>query len=168
LAVPDSYEATGGFDVRLVNHGEPTHVHLHLDDSLSEIAALEAPNHYVKGGSERLVRVTVSGEGAARGSLKVVTAHGAKTRYVNVILTEPEPDEGTVEVGEELAEPQPKPAADSASMSAGKQLPILAVGVVALFAVVLLTVLFQNLLVLVGVLAVAIAIVVLLSVFDVV
>lgn len=167
LEVPDSFKATGGFDVRLVNHGAPTHVHLHLDDSLSQIAALEAPNHYVKRESERPVRVTVTGEGAARGSLKVVTAHGATTRYVDVSITEPEPTEGTVEVGDELAEPQPKPDPEAASAT-GRRSPMLAVGVVVLAAVAVLTVVFQGLLVLTGVLAVAIAVLVLLSVADVI
>jgi len=62
LAVPDSFEAGESFDVVLVNHGESTHVHLHLDDALSEQAALEAPNHHVEGGSERRVRVTRTAE----------------------------------------------------------------------------------------------------------
>jgi len=108
LAVPDSFEAGESFDVVLVNHGESTHVHLHLDDALSEQAALEAPNHHVEGGSERRVRVTRTAEGSARGNLKVVTAYGATTRLVAVHLTEPMyPDDG-VEVGEELTTPAPR------------------------------------------------------------
>ncbi|MFC6757617.1 MULTISPECIES: DUF7524 family protein [Haloarcula] len=108
LSVPDSFEASDSFDVVLVNHGESTHVHLHLDDALSEQAAVEAPNHHVEGGGERAVRVRRTDDGRARGNLKVVTAYGATTRLVDVVLTEPVATDEPVEVDEELAKPQPR------------------------------------------------------------
>jgi len=108
LSVPDDFEASDSFDVVLVNHGESTHVHLHLDDALSEQAAVDAPNHHVEGDSERRVRVTRTGDGTARGNLKLVTAYGATTRYVDVRLTEPVTADDGVEVGEELTKPQPR------------------------------------------------------------
>jgi len=108
LSVPDSFEASDAFDVVLVNHGESTHVHLHLDDALSEQAAVEAPNHHVEGGGERAVRVKRTDDGTARGNLKVVTAYGATTRLVDLVLTEPAPTDDTVAVDEELAKPQPR------------------------------------------------------------
>lgn len=108
LSVPDSFEASGTFDVRLVNHGESTHVHLHLDDALSTQAAVDASNHHVEGGTERLVSVTRIGDGTARGNLKLVTAYGATTRYVDIQLTEPVATEESVAVDEELAKPQPR------------------------------------------------------------
>lgn len=107
IAVAPSFEATGSFDVRLVNHGEATHVHLHLDDALSRVAKLEASNHYVDADSERLVSVAVRDGATARGKLKVVSGYGATTRYVDVEVTEPTVEEQSVEVDESLAEPQP-------------------------------------------------------------
>jgi hypothetical protein len=139
LEVPETFAVTGGFDVQLVNHGEPTHVHLHLDDSLSDLAAIEAPNHHLKRHSERRVGVTVSEPGQARGNLKVVTGHGATTRYVAITVTEPDPIEQSVEVAEELTTPQPKPTAaengialDRATAIGGLGVAVIAVvGVVA-------------------------------------
>lgn len=107
IAVPTSFETTGTFDVRLVNHGQPLHVHLHLDDDLSTVASLEATNHYVDGESERRVTITVRDGATVHGKLKVVSGYGAQTRYVDVIVTEPDEEEGSVRVDESLAEPQP-------------------------------------------------------------
>jgi len=132
IAVPDSFEASDGFDVVLVNHGESTHVHLHLDDSLSEQAALEAPNHHVEGGGERRVRVGRTGGGTARGNLKVVTAYGSTTRLVDVELTEPVETDEPVEVGEELTKPQPRTEGDRPTTIGPLPLgPLLAAGGVA-------------------------------------
>lgn len=107
IAVPTSFETTGTFDVRLVNHGQPLHVHLHLDDALSAVAEIEATNHYVDGDSERRVTVSVREGATVRGKLKVVSGYGAQTRYVDVIVTEPDEQAGSVRVDDSLAEPQP-------------------------------------------------------------
>lgn len=115
LSVPDSFVASDSFDVVLVNHGESTHVHLHLDDDLSTQAAVDAPNHHVEGGKARRVQVTRTGDGTARGNLKVVTAYGATTRLVDVELTEPVATDEPVEVGEELTKPQPRTDGESAA-----------------------------------------------------
>ena len=113
LSVPDSFVASDSFDVVLVNHGESTHVHLHLDDDLSTQATVDAPNHHVEGGKARRVQVTRTGDGTARGNLKVVTAYGATTRLVDVELTEPVATDEPVEVGEELMKPQPRTGDES-------------------------------------------------------
>lgn len=112
LEVPAAIEVAGSFDVRLVNHGQSCHVHLHLDDSLSEVAAIEAGNHFVEGNSERRVRVDIDTERIGEsflGKLKVASAHGANTRWIDVEITEPEPVTKSVEVDESLAKPRPKP-----------------------------------------------------------
>lgn len=110
LEVPASFEAMGSFDVRLVNHGESLHVHVHLDDPLSEVAAIDAGNHYVEGETERRVRVTVDesrlGEEPLLGKLKVASAYGAQTRWIDVELSEPDPEAESVRVDESLAQPQ--------------------------------------------------------------
>ena len=104
LEVPESFDTEGSFVVELRNEGEATHVHLHLDDVLSEVASLDAGNHYVAGDSSREVRVQVSPGGEPiRGKLKVVTAYGAETRYVDVSV---EPTrKGSVAVDPGLSKP---------------------------------------------------------------
>ncbi len=111
LEVPASFEATGSFDIRLVNHGESLHLHLHLDDPLSTVAAIDAGNHYVEGETERRVRVEVDtdrlGEEELLGKLKVASAYGAETRWIDILLSEPDPETESVRVDESLAQPQP-------------------------------------------------------------
>lgn len=133
LEVPEAFETDGSFDVAIRNHGEAIHVHLHLDDALSEVATIDANNHYVGGNDQRAVRVTVDGESPAHGKLKVVTAYGAATRYVDVELVEPEHESGSVQVDESLAQPQP--AGDQGGLDGpldDPTLPVLALGAVAL------------------------------------
>ncbi len=108
LEVPASFETDDSFDVRLINHGEPVHVHVHLDDALSEIAAIEATNHYVDADSQRPVGVSLREEGSVLGKLKVATGYGAETRYVDVRVTEPAEEADEVRVDESLAQPQPE------------------------------------------------------------
>jgi hypothetical protein len=108
VEVPPSFEAAGSFDVGLVNHGTSVHAHLHLDDALSEAASIDAANHFIDGESRRAVRVSVDGSGPVSGKLKVASAYGAQTRYVDVDITEPEETERTVEVDDSLSEPQPR------------------------------------------------------------
>ena len=91
IEIPASFETSGSFDVVLVNHGTSLHVHLHLDDSLSEVAALDANNHYVEGDSSRVVRIGVDTErlpdSGVFGRLKIVSAYGSQTRWVDIELT---------------------------------------------------------------------------------
>ena len=161
LAVPDSFEASDSFDVRLVNHGGSCHVHLHLDDALSEQAAIDAPNHHVDGNSERAVGVTRTGDGTARGRLQVGTAYGATTRYVDVRLAEPVATEDPIEVGEELTKPQPKPTEPSLLAGRSEILggrPEILVGVVLLLGLTVGTaVLFQNAVLLLAFVVLAVA-----------
>lgn len=109
IEVPASFEAEGSFDVRLINHGEAAHVHLHLEDALSGAGAVDANNHYVKADSERFVRVKVADGASGLGKLKVATSYGAETRYVDVDLSDPDDADGSVRVDESLSKPQPKP-----------------------------------------------------------
>jgi hypothetical protein len=156
LAVPDSFEASDSFDVRLVNHGGSCHVHIHLDDALSEQAAVDAPNHHVDGNGERLVRVTRIGDGTARGKLKVVTAYGATTRYVDLRFTEPVSTDEPVIVGEELSKPQPRPTESSPF----ERRPEILVGVVLLLGLTVGTVaLFQNAVLVLGVVVLVVGVV---------
>ena len=107
LEVDDRFEADGSFLVELTNHGEATHVHLHLGDDLSEIARLEASNHYVESGRSRRVRVRALRPDewpadTVRGKLKVVVAHGNTRRFVDVVFDRTT-DDDPVEIDPELA-----------------------------------------------------------------
>ena len=157
LDLPDSFETSESFDVRLVNHGEATHVHLHLDDSLSELAAIDAPNHHVDRNSERRVGVALTEAGATRGNLKVVTAYGATTHYVDVRITEPDEPERKVEVSEELGKPQPKQRTASDSTVDLPLLPVAGVSGVAVLVAVGTAFVFQQLAVVVAAAVVALA-----------
>lgn len=138
VAVPNSFEVTGPFTIELTNHGEPLHVHLHLDDDLSGVARLEAGNHYVEAERTREVSVNVSPSGSVRGKLKVVAAYGATTRYVDVIVSEPEAAGESVQVDESLNRPPPKEEAPNRSIGSdgpalSPEVAVLALGGVALF-----------------------------------
>jgi hypothetical protein len=109
LSVPDAFETDGSFTVELRNHGEATHVHLHLDDALSSVAELDAGNHYVEADATRPVRVSVrDGERGetVRGKLKVVTAYGSNTHWVDVTITPTKKQ--PVDVDPELSKPRAK------------------------------------------------------------
>jgi hypothetical protein len=157
LEVPTAFEADGSFDVRVVNHGEALHVHLHIDDDLSAAATLAASNHYVGGESERRVRIDVDEEASfpVRGSLKVVTGYGAQTRYVDVEIHEPAAGEESVLVDESLSKPQPRPEQESGSLLPENQaVPVLALGGIALLFAVLAATVLDNVGLVLGSLAV--------------
>jgi len=154
LEVPESFEASEPFDVRLINHGESLHIHLHLDDPLSEVASIDAGNHYVERESQRFVRVHVDtdrldGE-PHRGKLKVASAYGAETRWVDVRVVEPEEAEETVEVDESLAQPQRAPAESESSPVPAPQLLVFGLGVLALVVALVAALVLQETIVLLG------------------
>lgn len=150
LEVPGSFQATGPFDVRLINHGESLHIHLHLDDPLSKVAAIDAGNHYVERDSQRYVHVDVDtdrlGGETLLGKLKVASAYGAETRWVDVEVAEAESTEDAVEIDESLAQPQPTPEQSSSTLQA----VVFGVGVLALLVAVVAAAVVQQLLVLLG------------------
>ncbi|PSQ61038.1 MAG: hypothetical protein BRD23_01000 [Halobacteriales archaeon SW_9_67_25] len=159
LDVPASTEAHGPFDVVFVNHAEAVHVHLHLDDTLSEVAAIEASNHYIDGESRRAVRVHVDEaalpEEAVIGKLKIASGYGARTRWVDVELSAPPEEESAVEVDESLARPPaPEPDESGSPLLARPELPVLALGAVALAVALAATLVLDQTAVLVGALAV--------------
>jgi len=159
LEVPDVFETTGTFDLRLINHGQSVHVHLHLDDALSEVATIDAGNHFVDGESERVVRVHVNGSAPVRGKLKVASAYGAETRYVDVTLVEPEDDgDDTVEIDESLSRPSSTEAEPGggplSALVESPEVVVLALGAVALTVAAVAALVFDDGVVLLGSLAV--------------
>lgn len=159
---PRTFEADGSFDVVLRNHGTALHVHLHIDDALSRRATLGNANHYVDEEAVRRVRVTVAEPlEPTEGRLKLVTGYGSQTAYVTVSLDDGDPEPGRVRVDEALgtprSEPPPEPLVDA------DDLPVVALGGVAVLVAVVAAVLIGGtagvlglLIVLVG-LAVAVA-----------
>lgn len=136
IDVQPSFEAHGPFDVRLVNYGESIHVHLHLDDSLSRVAAIDAPNHYVESESARVVRVAVDEDALettpVRGKIKIASAYGAETRWIDVTISEPAPAESSVQVDESLAQPQSSTDEPAPGLLHRPEVAVLALGFVAL------------------------------------
>ena len=107
IVVPSAFETDGPFQIRLRNHGEAVHVHLNLDDSLSEVAALAAGNHFVEAGSCRSVQINTRPISApVTGRLKIVTAYGATSAYTSVTVSPPGTVTEHVDVDEQLAKPQ--------------------------------------------------------------
>ena len=155
IEIPASFETDGSFDVVLVNHGTSLHVHLHLDDTLSQVASIDANNHYVESDSNRAVRINVDTDrlpdDGVFGRLKIVSAYGSETRWVDVELTQPNPTKQSVEVDESLSKP-PEPERNSlqSGWGSGAELPVLALGGVALVVAILAAVFIQNTLVTAG------------------
>ena len=111
-----SFEATESFPILLQNGDAPVHVHLHLDDALSQVASIPANNHFVDADAIRQVTVEVEdGPRPVEGRLKVVTGHGAETDYVTVSVVEPEEREDAVDVDETFADPPTREESDDES-----------------------------------------------------
>ncbi len=158
IDVPPSFSPDGSFDVVFINHGRSVHVHLHLDDTLSTVASIDASNHYVEGESQRAVRVSVDvdalPEDGIEGKLKVVAAYGAQTRWVDIRLSPPAREEASVEVDESLAEPQPREEEPPESPLFSPELVVAVLAGVALLIALLAVVFIQDAIVVVGALAV--------------
>lgn len=156
IDAPGSFVATGSFSVDLQNHGEAVHVHLHLDDALSQVARLGTNNHFVDAESTRPVQVDVRRvDEPVAGKLKVVTGYGNETAYVEVTVEPPTEQNESVAVDESLArprQPEPEPTAIDRARAVAQDTTVpvvilaglavllaLAVGVLANSMVVLLT-----------------------------
>ncbi|MEF8778504.1 MAG: hypothetical protein V5A36_06305 [Natronomonas sp.] len=134
LAVPAEFEADSSFAIELNNHGEAAHVHLNLDDRLSEVARLGATNHYVEAEERRLIDIETRHPSAwpketVRGKLKVVVGHGQETHYVDVILHRSAMEQNEVRVDPDLATPDTESATETPPVF--RLLPIVVLGSVA-------------------------------------
>lgn len=104
VEAPGSFETTGSFRVRLRNHGEPVHVHLRLDDALSEAVRLPTGNLYVEADGERVILLESTGpDRGASGALEVATGYGREKSTVEVTVRPPSEEEVTVD--QTLSEP---------------------------------------------------------------
>jgi hypothetical protein len=104
VEAPGSFETTGSFRVRLRNHGEPVHVHLRLDDALSEAVRLPTGNLYVEADGEREILLESTGlDRKVTGTLEVATGYGREQSAVEVTVRSP--SEAEVTVDQTLSEP---------------------------------------------------------------
>ncbi|MFW6000280.1 MAG: DUF7524 family protein [Halorubrum sp.] len=107
IDAPDSFVTDGPFPVVLENSGRSTHVHLHFDDDLDRVTAVDEVNHFVADEATRHVHVSTADIAEpVRGKLKIVTGYGSNTRYVDVRV-DPSPDtpDESVAVDERLSAP---------------------------------------------------------------
>lgn len=106
IALQPSFQTDGPFEVQLDNHGQAVHIHLSLDDSLSEIATLEETNQYVDTDSQQLVRVQTTAVSApVTGRLTIVTGYGAESTTTSVTVSPPGTRTDRVAVDERLSQP---------------------------------------------------------------
>ncbi|MDV7348243.1 hypothetical protein R3751_00430 [Halorubrum distributum] len=123
IDAPDSFVTDGPFPVVLENSGRSTHVHLHFDDDLDRVTAVDEVNHYVADEATRHVHVsTADVDEPVRGKLKIVTGYGSNTTYVDVrVDPSPETPDRSVAVDEELSAPPertPEPPARQRAVNA--------------------------------------------------
>lgn len=133
VELPATFASSDSFVVELDNHGEATHVHLRLDDALSEIASIPTSNHYVRPGATVRVPIRVHESGPVTGYLTVATAYGSQTEEVEITV-EPTAGKQRVEIDESLIErtddtvdagpasppPQPSTGGTTRSRSSGR------------------------------------------------
>lgn len=103
IELPESFETSKSFVIELDNHGEAAHVHLRLDDALSESASLSTSNHYVRPGAVTRVPISVHDEGPVTGRLTVATAYGSETEDIDITIG-PTAGKEKVEIDESLIE----------------------------------------------------------------
>jgi len=107
IDAPDAFATDGPFPVVLDNSGRSTHVHLHFDDELDRVTAVDEVNHFVADEGIRHVHVSIADvDESVRGKLKLVTGYGSNTSYVDVrIEPSAETPEKPVAVDETLSAP---------------------------------------------------------------
>lgn len=153
---PPAFEAHESFDIVLTNHGSSTHTHLQLDEDLDRTADLDVANYFIKEDQVRNVRVAVrEGNRPIRGRLKISTGYGSNTEYVPITIVDKTETESRVIVDEQLAKPQQQ--ADSPLIRTD-QLPVIALGLIALFVAVVSALIVGGWAAIVGVLIVLIGI----------
>jgi len=87
----DPFEASGSFDVVLVNHGEGAHVHLGLDGDLAAAGEVEAAAPFLGADATERVAVRVKARGPVGGALTISTGYGKSSVDVPVRI---DPDAG--------------------------------------------------------------------------
>ncbi|MFC7203881.1 hypothetical protein ACFQJC_10160 [Haloferax namakaokahaiae] len=141
LSVETSFSTTDTFAVVLKNHGQPVHVHLNLDDALSQVATLSTGNHYIEGDEEKAVEIFVTPvQEPVSGTLKIVSGYGSETATVNVEITPGPGSKPGVDIDDTLTQPggvEPQPTGSERALAAVSAidtgvLPLVLLAIVAL------------------------------------
>lgn len=164
LSVPSSFETSDSFVIEVHNHGEAGRIHVHLDENLSAVASIDDTNHYVEANGRTEIPVSVHEGREVFGKLKIVSGYGAVTRWVDVVLTEPE-DDGVV-VDEDLAKPAPPDQRSDqeppllAPIVEHPTAPVVVLALVAVLVAIAAASLFEGTLVVAGAIVVVVAVLV--------
>lgn len=90
VAAPETFETSGPFVVAVSNRGRDAHVHLRLDETLSEVATLAETNPHVPAAETVEVVADVDAVSApVGGALTVETGYGADGAAVEVRIDPP-------------------------------------------------------------------------------
>lgn len=131
IEVPQAFETASDFDVVLQNHGEPLHVHVRLDQTLSSIATVRTPNRYVEAETTRRIRVAVEdGDRPVDGRIEIVTGFGANTGYISATIRDATAIDETVTVDERLGKP---PTSGESPGSNPERILLIAVAIISIF-----------------------------------
>lgn len=104
---PASFVADGSFDVAIENHGDGSHVHVRLDEGLSNVARVPDGNRYVDADATGQIRVdTRPVEEPVSGELTISVGYGATTGTVDLRVQPSRASGGGIDVDERLAQPQ--------------------------------------------------------------
>jgi hypothetical protein len=151
-----AFETSGSFEIEFVNHDRAAHVHVHPDDALARAVEIDETNRYVDTDATEVVSVAVTtDQRPIRGALEISTGYGASEIEIDVgIVDDPTPD---IPVDDTLGAPSPEPSTESrplARLLATDDLPVLALGAVALALAVVAATTIADPVVLVGALVV--------------
>lgn len=136
LEVPERFVAEHPFAIEFINDGKPVHIHLSLDDPLTDILSLETGNHFLP--REETYRLPVQiqeGRRPVRGKLTVSIGYGAESRFIELRVVEPD-DDDQVQVGETLAEPSGNQRNRTLLSQIVGEIGLIALAVIALLALI--------------------------------
>lgn len=129
-------ETDRSFVLEFVNHGQPLHVHVHLDEVLDGVVTPAETQLYVDEDETRSLEVAVPrGAGPVEGRLRLVTGYGAEEASVALSVTRERKDGGPdVAVDDTLTEKEAAPEPDTAASVTQVVTPVVLAGVVVLVA----------------------------------
>lgn len=163
----ESFEATGPFDIEILNHGRDVHPHLKLSDSLARVATIEEGNPYVASDESVRIRVdTTPPPEPVSGVLTIETGYGQESGAVRVTVRRPDSDE--MPVDEDLGKPRtagtdPEETVEELSAPdvglSSESLPVAILALAALLIAALTAAIIEDIVVIAGVVAVLVAVV---------
>lgn len=99
-------ETDRSFELAVVNHGEPVHLHVKPSDELADTVSIRETNRYVDADETVTVPVSVGGHtGPVTGHLELTTRFGANSTALEVTLTGGVGDDQRVDIDDRLTTP---------------------------------------------------------------